>query len=91
MRFRVSDVQAQKREDYKITFGSEQGQRVLRDLMASFHMGRSTHIPGDSGESAFREGERHVVLHCLYMMAERSDPEHLVNTLDQAEVDYVRY
>ena len=84
----MSDIQAQKREDYKITFGSDQGQRVLRDLMSTFHMGRSTHIPGDPHESAFREGERHVLLHILYKVSERSNPEHLVNSLDQADIDY---
>ena len=85
----MSDVQVQKREDYKVTFGTDQGQRVLRDLMASFHMGRSTHIQGDPHESAFREGERHVLLHILYKVSERSNPEHLVNSLDQADTDYV--
>ena len=85
----MSDVQAQKREDYKVTFGTDQGQRVLRDLMATFHMGTSTHITGDPHESAFREGERHVLLHILYKVSERSNPEHLVNSLDQADTDYV--
>lgn len=48
--------------DYKTVFQSEAGQRVLDDLKkrCSFHT--TTHIKGDSHESAFLEGTRSVVL-----------------------------
>ena len=56
--------------------------------MATFHMGRSSHASGDPYETAFREGERHVVLHILNMMGNRSDPEWINNKLDQGEIEY---
>lgn len=77
-----------RRDDYETVFSSEAGQRVLADLMASFHMGRSSHTSGDSHETAFREGERHVVLHVLSMTGNRSDPDWLNNKLDQGEMEY---
>ena len=48
--------------DYKTVFKSEAGARVLDDLKkrCSFHT--TTHIKGDSHESAFLEGTRSVVL-----------------------------
>ena len=54
--------------DYKKTFGSESGQRVLDDLerRCSFH--HTTHVKGDSHESAFLEGSRSVVLFVKNML-----------------------
>ena len=48
--------------DYQTVFKSEAGSRVLDDLKkrCSFHT--TTHIKGDSHESAFLEGTRSVVL-----------------------------
>jgi hypothetical protein len=48
--------------DYQTVFKSEAGARVLDDLKkrCSFHT--TTHIKGDSHESAFLEGTRSVVL-----------------------------
>ena len=48
--------------DYQTVFKSEAGARVLYDLKkrCSFHT--TTHIKGDSHESAFLEGTRSVVL-----------------------------
>ena len=48
--------------DYQTVFKSEAGERVLDDLkkICSFHT--TTHIKGDSHESAFLEGTRSVVL-----------------------------
>ena len=77
-----------RRSDYETVFSSEVGQRVLADLMAHFHMGRSSHTGGDSHETAFREGERHVVLHILNMTGKRSDPEWTNKQLDQGEIEY---
>ena len=48
--------------DYQTVFKSEAGESVLDDLKkrCSFHT--TTHIKGDSHESAFLEGTRSVVL-----------------------------
>ena len=83
-----SDGQQRKKEDYQSLFATQEGQRVLADLMANFNMGRSSHVPGDPYETAFREGERHVDLHILNLAGERSDPQWLNGKLDQGEVEY---
>ena len=77
-----------RRDDYETVFSSEAGQRVLADLMGDFHMGRSSHAAGDSHETAFREGERHVVLHIMNMTGNRSDPAWVNNKLDQGQIEY---
>ena len=64
------DVQEKEKEkalkqliaDYKIVFGSEQGERVLEDLKRRCHFYQSTNVKGDSHESAFFEGQRAAVL-----------------------------
>lgn len=38
-------------------------QAVLQDLAARFHIGATSHVPGDSHASAFREGQRAAVLY----------------------------
>ena len=48
--------------DYKQTFGSECGQRVLEDLKKRCSFNTTTHIKGDSHESAYLEGARSAVL-----------------------------
>lgn len=77
-----------RKDDYETLFSSQAGQRVLADLMANFHMGRSCHSADDSHETAFREGERHVVLHILNLTGKRSDPEWVNDKLDQGQIEY---
>lgn len=49
-------------EDYAFVFGSDAGKRVLRDLLRYCHVGVASHVPGDSHETAFRDGERNIAL-----------------------------
>ena len=49
-------------KDYKICFGSDEGKRVLDDLAKRCHEFVTTHVPKDSHESAFLEGNRSVLL-----------------------------
>jgi len=49
------------KNNYKITFGSEQGEKVLEDLLKRFHYHTST-FSKDSNETMFLEGQRSVVL-----------------------------
>lgn len=77
-----------RKDDYKTVFSSAAGERVLADLMGQFHVGRSSHMSGDSHETAFREGERHAVLHVLDMIGMRSEPTWLNDKLDQGEIEY---
>jgi hypothetical protein len=77
-----------KRDDYQTVFSSEAGNRVLADLMSTFHIGSSSHVSGDSHETSFREGERHVILHIMHKISKRSDPTWLNDKLDQGSVEY---
>lgn len=47
--------------DYRQTFGTQAGRRVLGDLRKSFGK-RSSFVPSDPCATAFKEGERNVVL-----------------------------
>lgn len=51
--------------DYKQTFESDHGRRVLKDLMRKYCILTSTFVPGDSYSFAFNEGTRCVVLSIL--------------------------
>ena len=48
--------------DYKQTFVSESGERVLAELKKRCSFETTTHVKGDSHESAYLEGARSTVL-----------------------------
>ena len=48
--------------NYKTTFGSESGELVLKDLKKRCSFETTTFVQGDSHDTAFREGQRAVVL-----------------------------
>ena len=50
------------KEDYKITFNSEQGQRVLNDLEKRCHEFVTTFSKDSSHETAFLEGQRSTLI-----------------------------
>jgi len=52
----------QLQEDYKICFDTDQGKRVLDDLKKRCHFYNTTHVKGDSHESAFYEGQRSIIV-----------------------------
>ena len=52
----------QLRKDYKIVFGSDEGLRVLDDISKRCHEFNTTHVKGDSHESAFYEGQRSIMV-----------------------------
>ena len=52
----------QLQEDYKIIFKSDEGKRVLNDLSKRCHEFNTTHVKGDSHESAFYEGQRSILV-----------------------------
>jgi len=52
----------QLKEDYKITFNSEQGQRVLNDLEKRCHEFVTTFSKDNSHETAFLEGQRSTLI-----------------------------
>lgn len=48
--------------DYRKVFKSPEGERVMKDLWRQFHGMAVTYFRGDSHETAFREGQRNVIL-----------------------------
>ena len=56
------------KEDYKITFNSEQGQRVLNDLEKRCHEFVTTFSKDNSHETAFLEGQRSILLFIKAML-----------------------
>ena len=52
----------QLQSDYKITFGSDEGKRVLEDISKRCHEFNTTHCKGDSHESACFEGQRSIMV-----------------------------
>ena len=60
-----AEVAESMRQDYRITFGTETGRRVLGDLIGRCHLFEPSYSPQDPGETEFREGERNVLLYIL--------------------------
>ena len=50
------------KNDYRITFNSEQGQRVLNDLEKRCHEFVTTFSKDNSHETAFLEGQRSILI-----------------------------
>ena len=74
----------QKHRDYGHVFSTPEGRRVLLDLCDAGHIFQPTYVPGDFGETAFREGERNIVLRLLTIM-NLTDQQMI--RLSQEEVD----
>lgn len=55
----------QRRHDYAQVFESDAGKRVLADLARVAHIMRPTYVRNEPYQTAFREGERNVVLRIL--------------------------
>jgi len=63
-----SDILKDRRlthESYRRIFASPDGQIVLKHLMKKFNVASPTFVNGDTHATAFREGQRHVVLSIL--------------------------
>ena len=52
----------QLREDYKITFGSDQGKKVLNDLDIRCHSFVTTFSKESAYETTFLEGQRSILV-----------------------------
>jgi hypothetical protein len=68
--------------DYKRVFKTEQGQRVLHDLMKEHFIMSPTYQKGDSMELAYKEGQRNVVLRILEVMD--TDPQAIIKYIEGA-------
>lgn len=72
--------------DYKRAFSSEQGKRVLYDLIASHHLMRPTYVRGDAIEMAYNEGQRNVVLRILSIL--ETTEEAMTNLIRESNDEY---
>lgn len=61
-------VQRERVADYKTVFETDAGARVLNDLMQYAHILHPSYVKGDSAHTAFREGERNVILRILAIL-----------------------
>lgn len=73
-------IKRQKKKNIKIMayqrlFNTEDGKIVLRDLLQSCHFMTPT-FDGDALESAYKEGERSVLLRLIHTI--NADPEKLL-------------
>lgn len=74
----------QVKMDYRITFGSEQGRRVLAYLADFCCFYKPTYTPGDSHATAFNEGMRNTFNHILSMAKLPEEREKIV----EEELEY---
>ena len=58
--------------DYRITFDTQEGKRVLDDLTSDYYH-RSSYTKGDARETAFREGQRSVTIRIINLLKEDKD------------------
>ena len=58
---------------YKVALNNEDGHKVLNDLAARVHIHGST-FSADPHETAYREGQRTVVLFLKSMLREQKEP-----------------
>lgn len=82
----MAKTRAQKIADtilaYKMLFDSPEGQKVLYDLMKSCHVLTTVHS-SDPYETAYKEGERSVVLRILRTL--RTNPEAFLKMVESRE------
>lgn len=71
--------------DYKHVFGTEQGRRVLHDMMKAHFMISPTHVKNDALGTSYNEGMRNVVLRILSFI--KMDVARFDELLKQGETD----
>jgi hypothetical protein len=84
-------AQARRRpDDFRNTFTTGHGRRVLTYLMQSYHVFSPTHTMGDPYQSAYHEGQRSVVLQILSFMNLNPDEvqEQINKTEQEQEEDF---
>lgn len=67
------------RASYKLVLNSKDGETVIKDMEARFHIHGSTYSV-DPTETAYREGQRTVVLFLKSMLQEPKIREDMVET-----------
>ena len=67
------------RASYKLVLNSKDGETIIKDMEARFHIHGSTYSV-DPTETAYREGQRTVVLFLKSMLQEPKTREDMVET-----------
>ena len=62
----------QLKTDYQNTFDTKEGKRVLADLKSAYYH-RSSYTKNDAYETAFREGQRNVIIRIINLIKEDKD------------------
>lgn len=62
------DAQAILQSQYETCFGTPQGEKVLESLYQYCHQNSPSFVVGDSHYTAFREGQRSVILQIMKML-----------------------
>ena len=60
-------------KDYQFVFNSNEGKNILEDLKKRCHFYNTTHVKGDSHESAFYEGQRSIVVFMESLIKSKTD------------------
>lgn len=71
------------REDYKKTFETEEGKRVLADLSKTGFFKSTTFAPNDAMTMAFQEGLRAFYLHIITILEMDIDELERLNALQK--------
>ena len=68
--------------NYKTTFNTDTGKIVLDDLKKRSHFFNTTHIKGDSHESAFFEGQRSLVVFIESLLNQKDEHKEIYGKSD---------
>jgi hypothetical protein len=78
----------QRKADYEITFGSEEGKRVLRDMMDSCNFLKPSYQSISPEDTAFNDGKKAMVLHILGILAYK--PDDIISTTKEIVKEWQR-
>ena len=59
------------KRDYRITFGSKEGERVIADLKSAYY--KRSSFSKDTNEMAYREGQRSVIIRIINLLEEEKN------------------
>jgi hypothetical protein len=59
------------KRDYRITFGSKEGERVIADLRSAYY--KRSSFSKDTNEMAYREGQRSVIIRIINLLEEEKN------------------
>ena len=62
----------QLKKDYQFTFDTKEGKRVFADLKEAYYH-RSSYQKNDPYETAFREGQRSVIIRIINLIKEEKN------------------